>query len=297
MERLNNKLNLVLDDDLNDYAKELYKSILDDIDLYKELLDEGFSNQEIFDHIGLFADLKENRDLDKKIESFDDCIKYNHYYYFKVVRKGLNFDKVFYANKFYEEYLRYCGHFIYKDFDNEFNNVSLKDIVQKKAKINAARELSNHDWLYLTGALRSGRTYISIAFCNNFIKKRENSKVAFINCPKRFQELADLHYSDKEAYRQLIDSIKNADLVIFDDFGSEYKTSYIRDLVLKPIILFRASNNLDTIFNSSFSLVEIFKLYEFSSKKEDAVLNFLDLKDALKSKIKHEIPLSNLTIF
>ena len=296
MERLSNNLNIELDKDLKDYAKELYKNLLDDTELYKELIDEGFSNQEIFDHIGLFSDLKENRDLDKKIKSFDDCIKYNHYYYFKVVRKGINFDKVFYANKFYEEYLKYCGHFIYKDFDNEFNNV--KNNKSKKGTITAAQEkLKNNKWIYLTGAFRSGRTYLAIGMCNSFIIKHNSCKVAFINCPKRFAELVDLYFTDKDTYKKLMDSIKNADFVVFDDFGSEFKSASIRDVVVKPILLYRAINNLITVFTSNFDIKEIRKMYEISTKDSNASLNVKELKEVLENKVGNELLVSNLSLY
>lgn len=298
MERLNNNFNIELDKDLKDYAKKLYKNLLDDADLYKELVDEGFSNQEIFDHIGLFTDLKENRDLDKKIKSFDDCVKYNHYYYFKVVRKGLNFDKVFYANKFYEDYLKYCGHFIFKDFDNEFNEINYNNIKNYPgAKSEIKKKLKKKQRIYLTGAFRSGRTYISIAMCNSYINKHIDCKVAFINCPKRFSELVDLYFNDKETFKSLMESIKNSDFVVLDDFGSEFKSSTVRDLVVKPILLYRASNNLNTIFTSNFNLNEIYKMYEINSKDGNGSLNVKEIKDVLDNKVENELLLSNLSVF
>lgn len=296
MERLNNKINIEISNDLSEYAKELYKNLLEDVDLYKELIDEGFSNQEIFDHIGLFTDLKENRDLDKKIKSFDDCVKYNHYYYFKVVRKGLNFDKIFYANQFYEDYLKYCGHFIFKDFDNEFNDITFKKAVNKSAKKYIKDNFNEWNWIYLTGALRSGRTYLTIAMCNEYIKREQNSKIAFINCSKRFSQLADMFFNDKETYKQLIESIKNADLVVFDDFGSEYKTISVRDLVVKPILLYRASNNLRTIFTSNFELKDIYKMYKLNSK-DDSGLNVLEIKAVLDNKVKNEYCVSTCSLY
>lgn len=297
MERLSNNLNIELDKDLKDYAKELYKNLLDDTELYKELIDEGFSNQEIFDHIGLFSDLKENRDLDKRIKSFDDCIKYNHYYYFKVVRKGINFDKVFYANKFYEEYLKYCGHFIYKDFDNEFNNVTYKSIKIQGTKKAIRQKSKNNKWIYLTGAFRSGRTYLAIGMCNSFIIAHNGCKVAFINCPKRFAELVDLYFTDKDSYKKLMDSIKNADFVVLDDFGSEFKSASVRDIVVKPILLYRATNNLTTVFTSNFDIKEICKMYEISNKDNNASLNVKELKEVLENKVENELLVSNLSLY
>ena len=298
MERLSNNLNVELDKDLKEYAKELYKNLLDDADLYKELIGEGFSNKEIFDHIGFFTDLKENRDLDKKIKSFDDCIKYNHYYYFRVIRKGLNFDKVFYANKFYEQYLKYCSHFIFKDFENEFNDVTYNNIKNYTgAKSEIKKKLKNNKWIYLTGAFRSGRTYFAIGMCNSFINKHNDCKVAFINCPKRFAELVDLYFNDKDSFKYLMDSIKNADFVVLDDFGSEFKSTSVRDIVVKPILLYRGINNLNTVFTSNFDVKEICKMYEINAKDSNASLNVKELKEVLDNKVENELLLSNLPLY
>ena len=64
--------------------------------------------------------------------------------------------------------------------------------------------------LYFLGASRTGKTYLSIAIVNNFIKNSEG-KVAFLNTTMRFQELIDLLFSknvnDKNEFNNLLKAL------------------------------------------------------------------------------------------
>ncbi len=294
MEKINKVLNNETFDDDKDYAKELYKKFINDDELYKEAIDDGFSNEEIYNHIGLFNDLKENRDIDRRITSLNDCYYYNHFFYFKIIRNGISFDKVYSANKYYAEFLKYSSRFIYKDFDDAFDNIKMKSIDNKRAGKLIQNCYKNRYWIYLYGPFRSGKTYLAISFVNSIIE-HENYKVAFINTIARFDELIGLYFKNRNEFYEKIEGLKKVDLLVLDNFGSEYKNNYIRDLILKPILIYRSQfDNLITVFTSQYRYNDVIKMYEFNQNNNNSNLGVSELIYLFSSKVKEEIVVSTL---
>ena len=84
-------------------------------------------------------------------------------------------------------------------------------------------------------------------------------------------------------------------VVVFDDFGSEYKNELIRDNIIIPILKNRAKQNKITIFTSDFSLKEIQQLYSFSRSGNDIMAN--QLRAILDSKIEKTIPINKVSLY
>lgn len=80
--------------ELEAYSRELYNEFINS-SVYQECLDDGFTNEEIYNNIGLFTDLKISREKEALVKTYDDCLKYNIFYKLKIIRSGVGFDKVY----------------------------------------------------------------------------------------------------------------------------------------------------------------------------------------------------------
>ena len=119
--------------------------------------------------------------------------------------------------------------------------------------------------------------------------------IAFLNTPVRIKELNDLYFKNKSEFSETLEAYSNMSVVVFDDFGSEYKNELIRDNIIIPILKNRAKQNKITIFTSDFSLKEIQQLYSFSRSGNDIMAN--QLRAILDSKIEKTIPINKVSLY
>lgn len=296
MIKINNFINNSSNSELDSYSRELYNAFIKDEEVYNECVSLGISNEEIFDNIGFFEDIRQIRQKEKLIKTYQDCLKYNLFYKTLIVRTNYGFDKKYDAFDCYKEYLKYATCFIYKDFSYEFDDVEWKKLENKKAKAQIAQEMKKNKWIYLNGAIRSGRTYLAIALTNAHVKKH-HEKVAFIDASKRFSELSNLFFNDREDYRNLMRQLINCELLVVDNFGSEAKNSVVRDSVVLPLFQQRANNQKQTIFTSSHTLLSIKKMYCLKNNEPANEIKAEELYEILKSQIDNEITVSNLSLY
>ena len=64
----------------------------------------------------------------------------------------------------------------------------------------------------------------------------------------------------------MLNDLINLDLLIFDDFGNEYKNEIIRDVIVFPLINERLKKHKITCFISSYSLDEIEIMYALKER-------------------------------
>ena len=141
-----------------------------------------------------------------------------------------------------------------------------KDVDNKSVKSQSSIEVKNNNWIYLTGALRSGRTYCAIAIINSSVKNG-NDHLAFLDSAKEIKILSDLFFNSRNEFENKMNLIKNSHLLVFDGFGNEYVNDIVRDSIIIPILQYRAMNNLMTVFTSDFSLEDLITLYSKKDKE------------------------------
>ena len=164
--------------------------------------------------------------------------------------------------------------YLYRDFPEEWLNATPTSLPRSKrvaAVFNAFAKAINEEsptpWVYLVGEIGSGRSYLLAAFANGFAQA--GKKVAFLNANKRFDELKGLAINDKRRFDERMDALIHADLLVIDDFGSEFKSDYVRDQIVLPLLRERDKNHALTFFSSDYSLAEITTLY--STSKASAI--------------------------
>lgn len=268
----------------SNYLNDVYKLGLND-EMIKNNIDK------VFDYV---SDLN----YCQKCPGINSCKKDNPYNVVSLevngnfVKRQLNICKAMLRR------IEFISNYIYRDFNEEWINSTLNN---KVLNTNARKEVAvkykyfllnkSFDWIYIYGAISTGRSYICALLCNDFIL-RSKKKVAFIDTPKRIKELYGI--SNKEIVQRRIDELCNVDLLVFDDFGNEYKNDFIRDGIIIPIISYRASHHLLTIFISNFSINDIAELY---SLNKAGAIRSRQLANLIKSNCKNEINFGDLSIY
>ena len=184
-------------------------------------------------------------DLEKRdslvVPSFSPC---------KEMSKLEEKKKMFFAYSFPDSYL-----------DNKVKSIDTSIVRGEAYKaIGSSVKEKNSSWIYLYGSTRSGKSYILATFAVYFAKSHPGC--AYVSCQSLLEKFKNLSYLNKEEFDIYFDKIKNAPLLVIDDFGNEYKTEYTFSTYLLPLLDYRNKQGLRTFFGSSFSIKEIESLYK-----------------------------------
>lgn len=175
-----------------------------------------------------------------------------------------------------------------RDFQDEWLNSSLQSFRTSREKelrkqIGASLKDNFKNWFYVYGDLGTGKSYALAAFCNDLARK--GKKVCFMNATKRFDELKGLAIKSKEDFLKMMKTLYNLDYLVIDDFGNEYKSDYVRDQIIMPILAERTKNHKATLFASDFSIDEIEELY---SQKYGTKILAKKLVNLIRSNLRNE---------
>lgn len=104
--------------------------------------------------------------------------------------------------------------------------------------------------LYLHGAFGVGKTYLLGAIAHEL--STFGYATTLVHYPTFATEMRG-SVADQTTSQKL-DVYKESSILMLDDIGAEYATSWIRDDVLGVILQFRMQNELPTLFSSNFSM-------------------------------------------
>lgn len=116
---------------------------------------------------------------------------------------------------------------------------------------------------YLFGSPGSGKTYLLSALANEIALN--NQTVAFVHVPS-FVSKAKTYFDDLDAMGNLIDDVKHADVVIFDDIGAENITAWSRDELIFPILNYRLESKKSIWFTSNETIDTLKQHYSVDQK-------------------------------
>ncbi len=195
----------------------------------------------------------------------------------------------------------YKKNFIYDSFSNQeiskvllnkeyFNtevDITVKKIVDRYKQM---VETNEYHGMYIYGTFGIGKTYLSMAIANDYAK-RTGKKIAFIYLAD-FVSKIKASFNDAEQQvkiTNLIDDIKEADLVFFDDIGSESASDWFYSEYLLNILNDRLTAHKLTFFNSNFDLDELEKYIKGKIKNyENANIVTGRLMDRIRSLVGNE---------
>lgn len=180
-----------------------------------------------------------------------------------------------------------------RDFSDDWLSVRINNIDKTKNRLLAINKYikylqgEENNWIFINGAFKSGRSFLAAAITNDLASKNKG-QLMFINSTIRFKELSD---TPKSELQKQLNKYSECLCLVIDDFGNEYKNDFIRDGILFPILSFRASHNLLTIFTSDFTIKEICELYTTSKSGE---IRTKQLYSLLKKMCGNEINLGEI---
>ncbi len=111
--------------------------------------------------------------------------------------------------------------------------------------------------LYLCGATGLGKTHLSLAIAGEVSKK--GYRVLYNSAQKSFNELQQEYFS-RERTRQYETLVLECDLLIMDDLGAEFKSTF-SEASLYNIINTRINLHLPTIINSNLTQRQLVEAY------------------------------------
>lgn len=236
------------------------------------------SDQTIMDNSSKFLTYIEDRDICKNCQGIQKCKKL-----FGKIKVDLLYDGEFIDFRYYS-----CEHvlkekrikdsYIIRQFPDEFLNVTLEDVAkidlnsrklslsflnQLAKSIKKNKSIKNENGLYLYGNKRIGKSIIVASFLNSLYEDKVGP-IAYINTASYIKELSDLQFINKEEFENKLNQLFDVPILVLDDFGNEYKSDFVRDTILFPLINERCNNQLLTIFISNYSLEDIETMYSTS---------------------------------
>lgn len=114
----------------------------------------------------------------------------------------------------------------------------------------------NRKGLYLYGDFGVGKSFMVAALTHDLSEKRGVSST-LLHYPSFVIDVKNA-IGDGNV-KNLVDEIKQAEVLILDDIGAEQSTPWVRDEVLQVILQYRMQEDLPTFFTSNFNFEDLEK--------------------------------------
>lgn len=286
--------------DMSSYINKLVKELRDDIEVYEKLKSLKLTMGEVKENIGKLTDFREDYNYCKACPGIEKCDKRTPHISMYVIKEGSFITAQYEPCHKIMEQIRLDSRYLVADFPSEWRGISFKTLDErtnrravKKQILEDYSGLSNR-WVFLTGSHRVGKTFLLVAAANEYIAQN-NQQAAVINSCTRFKELADLSIGNAADFTKNLVALSNVDLLIIDNFGEEYKSEYIRDQILMPLLNERARQNKLTFFTSNYTIDEIQQLYRIGKTGGD--IRAKQLSNLLKEMCGEEFDLTGVSIY
>ncbi len=286
--------------DMKSYINKLVKELREDIEVYERLKPLNLTMGEVKENIGKLTDFREDYNYCKACPGIEKCDKKTPHISMYVVKEG-NFIATKYepCQKIMEQ-IRHDSRYLLADFPSEWKYSSFSTIDLSANRRPVIKRIlktisgEKNDWVFIKGNHKVGKSFLLVASANEFISKT-NQQAAVINARTRFKELSDLSISNPTEFSKNLVALSNVGLLVIDDFGEEYKSEYIRDQILMPILLEREHQNKLTFFSSNYSIKEIQQLYNIGKSGGD--IRAKQLANTLEEMCGDEFDLTGASIY
>lgn len=297
MEKLKVNIKVDSDDELLEKMKEMYRSCPQAIKYCNDL---NIPPEKIDENIVKIYDFVNDINYCNKCPGVKKCAKQNPLLCTKIIYSHGEVDRQLVPCKELLKQIAFKNQFVVRDFEEDWLDSTLRSIDR-----NAGRDLAlakyrdfvktkDNSWIYLTGSKNSGRSFFAAALTVDSAR-RERGPICFLNSTLRLRELNDLGYGKrKEEFDKKLELYSNVPILVLDDFGNEFKTDFVRDAILFPILSTRAGKRLLTIFTSDFNINEVETLY---SNTKAGAIRAKQIARLIKSMCKEEINLGEISIY
>ena len=134
--------------------------------------------------------------------------------------------------------------------------VTPQEISSLQAAKEVSEEFSNNmqGWLLLEGAYGCGKTHLAAAIANAAVYR--GVPTLFITVPDLLDSLRFAYGNPETTFEARFEEIRNADLLVMDDFGTQNATAWAQEKLFQ-IINYRYINKLPTVITTNLILDEI----------------------------------------
>lgn len=232
-----------------------------------------------------------------KCPGINNCPKSTPRLCTKIIYEDGVVSRVLVPCKEYLKMVKFKGQFVVRDFDDDWLTSELKRLDKSTERINAIKKYDQYrkgessEWIYIMGEAGTGRSFVAANIAID-IAKNEMGPIAFINAPIRFKELQSK--KDNNQFNELIKKYYEVPVLVIDDIGNEFKSDFVRESILFPIINNRSKAHLFTIFTSDFDINDIATMYLTNQASKPKVEQ---IKRLLKRCCGKEINLGEMSIY
>lgn len=286
--------------DMKTYINKLVKALRDDIEVYENLKSLNLTMGEVRENIGKLTDYKDDYNYCKNCPGIDKCGKKTPHISMFITKEGSFINVKYEPCKVIMDQIKKDNRYLIADFPEEWKSASMNIVDITPTRRLVIKQILKtlmgecEDWIYIKGNHKVGKSFLLVATANEFIAKNLG-QAAVINARTRFKELSDQSINAPEEFSKNLVALSNIPLLVIDDFGEEYKSEYIRDQILMPILSEREHNNKLTMFASNYSIKEIQQLYAIGKSGGD--IRAKQLANILEEMCNKEFDLTGVSIY
>lgn len=133
--------------------------------------------------------------------------------------------------------------------------------------------------LYIYGPFGIGKSFILGALANELARRRVKTVAVYV--PEFLREMKQS--IQDQTLNEKIEFVKNAQVLILDDFGAETMSTWTRDEVLGTILQFRMAEQLPTFFTSNFSYDELEHHLTYSQRGDKEVVKAARIMERIRT--------------
>jgi len=151
-------------------------------------------------------------------------------------------------------------HLTFENFNAAGNQRAKFMSAQDRENLHKAFEISESfaripkGWLLLEGGYGCGKTHLAAAIANFAVGN--GTATLFITVPDLLDSLRFAYADPETTFEQRFEEIRNAELLILDDFGTQNATAWAQEKLFQ-IINYRYINKLPTVITTNLMLDEI----------------------------------------
>ena len=297
MEKLKVNYKVESDDELIEEMKKAYYACPQAVKYCNDL---QIPPEKIEDNIVKIFDFVCDINYCNKCPGVKKCNKTNPLLCTKIVYSQGEIDRQLVPCKELLKQIAFKNQYVIRDFEEGWLEASLRNIDRNNGRDLALAKYRDfvknkvNNWIYLTGSKNSGRSYFAAALTVD-VARRERGPICFLSSTLRLRELNDLGYGKKkEEFEKKLELYSNVPVLVLDDFGNEFKTDFVRDAILFPILSTRAGKHLLTIFTSDFTIEEVETLY---SNTKAGAIRAKQISRLIRNMCEDEINLGEISIY
>lgn len=256
------------DNSVKSLQEEAYDCLRKDELVYPRLAELALTRAEAKRGMAVLLDFQEDVHICASCPGLEQCPKATPGYKMSVVKEEGMLRPCFDSCLHLEKALEIRNRFVLADFPSSWYGVDLKDIEKSASTRNpllkemvaiAKRESSR--WLYVSGKKKMGKSFILVCYSHRIGKIEPG--VAYANSGKLFAKLREQSFKNGgEKFKRNLDLLKNASLLVLDEFGLGNVSPYDFENIIEPLLSYRAENDLLTAFGSTLPLEEVEEKYE-----------------------------------